>query len=178
MDIFEQKEVLRSFSVIVDTREQPTAKAKRRYKSIGAPVTRATLDYGDYTYNAMLPGGTALYDVDGRITPRISIERKESLDELAQCFTRSRDRFRREFQRAEEQHARMFLIVENASWENLVSGRYRSRFHPNAFLASITAYTIRYNMCLMFCKEDTSGRLIRELLYRDLKERLERGEFG
>ena len=169
---------MKSFSVIADTREQPTDKSRRRYASMGVPVERATLDFGDYTWNAVLPDGRPIYDTENRIQPRITIERKESLDELAQCFTRSRDRFRREFQRAADNGARIFLIVENASFEKLVNGRYRSRFNPNAFLASVTAYTVRYNMNLIFCKEDTSGRLIKEILYRDLKERLERGEFG
>lgn len=169
---------MKSFSVIADTREQPTDKSRRRYASMGVPVERATLDFGDYTWNAVLPDGRPIYDTENRIQPRITIERKESLDELAQCFTRSRDRFRREFQRAADHQARIFLIVENASFEKLVNGRYRSRFNPNAFLASVTAYTVRYNMNLIFCKEDTSGRLIKEILYRDLKERLERGEFG
>ena len=178
MEIFDQKEVLKSFSVIADTREQPTDLSRRRYASMGVPVERATLDFGDYTWNAVLPDGRPIYDTENRIQPRITIERKESLDELAQCFTRSRDRFRREFQRAADHQARIFLIVENASFEKLVNGRYRSRFNPNAFLASVTAYTVRYNMNLLFCKEDTSGRLIKEILYRDLKERLERGEFG
>ena len=178
MEIFDQKEVLKSFSVIADTREQATDKSRRRYASMGVPVERATLDFGDYTWNAVLPDGRPIYDTENRIQPRITIERKESLDELAQCFTRSRDRFRREFQRAADHQARIFLIVENASFEKLVNGRYRSRFNPNAFLASVTAYTVRYNMNLLFCKEDTSGRLIKEILYRDLKERLERGEFG
>ena len=178
MNIFEQKAVLQSFRVLIDSREQPTPRSKRRYESMKVPVERATLDYGDYTYNAVLSDGTALYDTTQRIMPMVSIERKESLDELAQCFTRGRDRFRREFERAAAQNARIFLIVENANFENLINGRYRSRFNPNAFLASVTAYTVRYNMNLLFCKEDTSGRLIKEILYRDLKERLERGEFG
>ena len=178
MDIFEQREVLKSFRVIADTREQDTAKSRRRYVSIGVPVERAALDFGDYTWNAVLPDGRPIYDTETRVYPEISIERKESLDELAQCFTRSRDRFRREFQRAAAHGARMILIVENASWENLLAGKYRSRFNPNAFAGSITAYMVRYNMGLLFCKEDISGRLIREILYRDLKERLERGEFG
>jgi len=30
----------------------------------------------------------------------------------------------------------------------------------------------------VFCKADTSGALIKEILYRDMKERLERGEYG
>lgn len=178
MDIFDQKEVLKSFSVIADTREQNTDKSRRRYASMGVPVERATLDFGDYTWNAVLPDGQPIYDTSQRIAPAISIERKESLDELAQCFTRGRDRFRREFQRAAEHGARVFLICENATFENLANGRYRSRFNANAFMGSVTAYMVRYNMNLLFCKEDTSGRLIKEILYRDLKERLERGEYG
>ena len=142
---------MKSFSVIADTREQPTDKSRRRYASMGVPVERATLDFGDYTWNAVLPDGRPIYDTENRIQPRITIERKESLDELAQCFTRSRDRFRREFQRAADHQARIFLIVENASFEKLVNGRYRSRFNPNAFLASVTAYAVRYNMNLLFC---------------------------
>lgn len=31
---------------------------------------------------------------------------------------------------------------------------------------------------IIFCKEETSGDLIKEILYRDLKERLERCELG
>lgn len=47
----------------------------------------------------------------------------------------------------------------------------------NAFTASGIAWMIRYNANIIFCKEETSSRLIREILYRDLKGRLERGEF-
>ena len=178
MDIFTQKEVLKSFSVLVDSREQPTKRAMRRYESFGVPYERVTLSYGDYAYNAVLPNGQPLYDTAETIKPACVIERKMDLDELAQCFTTSRDRFRREFQRATEAGARVYLICENANFENLVNGRYRSRFNANAFVGSVTAYMVRYNMNLLFCKEDTSGRLIKEILYRDLKERLERGEFG
>ena len=59
MEIFDQKEVLRSFSVIADTREQTTDKSRRRYASMGVPVERATLDFGDYTWinEAFVRGG-------------------------------------------------------------------------------------------------------------------------
>jgi hypothetical protein len=40
------------------------------------------------------------------------------------------------------------------------------------------AWMIRYGAGILFCKEDTSGQLIREVLYRDLKERIESGEYG
>lgn len=178
MEIFEQKAVLDSFSVLIDTREQDTDRARRRYKSLGVPYDRATLSYGDYCYNATLPDGSKIYDQDQTIEPLAVVERKMNLDELAQCFTRGRDRFQREFERAREQGCRIYLIVENANWENLLNGKYRTRFNANAFTASQIAWMVRYNMNVMYCKEETSGRLIKEILYRDLKERLERGDFG
>jgi hypothetical protein len=135
------------------------------------------LDYGDYTYNLTLPGGE-LHDVSNRIKGRCVIERKQNLDELAMCVTRSRDRFRREFERAAEAGAKVYLLIENASIDILMAGQYRSRFNPKAFLASLTAYSVRYDMIPLFCDMVNSGRLIREVLYRDAKERLERGEFN
>ena len=177
MEIFEQKEVLDSFEILVDTREQDTKRARKRYDSFGVPWSRATLDYGDYSYNAMLPDGSKIHDITQTIRPFCVVERKMSLDELAECFTRSRQRFQNEFERAMKNDCRIYLICENASWENLLNGKYRSMFNSNAFAASSVAWMVRYNMNVMFCKEETSGRLIKEILFRDLKERIEKGEF-
>lgn len=177
MDIFEQKSVLDTFSILIDTREQPTERAKKRYESFGVPYQRATLSYGDYAYNAVLPDGSTIYNISDTIKPKCVVERKMNLDELAGCYTRSRQRFQREFERAQENDCRIYLICENANWENLLNGKYRSKLHPNSFMASEIAWMVRYNMNVIFCKEETSGKLIKEILYRDLKERLERGEF-
>ena len=177
MDIFDREKVLKSFQILVDSREQKTEKAKKRYQSFEVPYQRATLNYGDYTYNAVLPDGNEIFNVEKTILPFCAIERKMSLDELAGCFTRSRERFKKEFEKATDHECRIFLICENSNWENLLNGKYRSKFNANAFLASSVAWMVRYNMNVIFCKEETSGRLIKEILYRDLKERLERGEF-
>lgn len=178
MDIFEQRAVLNTFKILVDNREQRTERAKRRYQSFGVPWAHATLNYGDYTYNAVLPNGKHIQDVSETLFPSCVVERKQNLDEMAQCFTRGRDRFKREFERAAEHGCRIYLLCENSTWENLLNGAYRSQLHPNAFKASVIAWTIRYNANLIFCKEETSGQIIKEILYRDLKERLERGEYG
>lgn len=177
MDHFETAKILKSFRVIIDTREQDTERAEARYKALGVPYNRAVLDYGDYTYNLTLPDGAELYDVSGRIKPKTVIERKQNLDELAMCFTRSRDRFRREFERAKAQDARIILLVENASLDMIYKGQYRSRFKPKAFIASLAAWVIRYDITPIFCEMEQSGKIIKELLYRDCKERLEGGEF-
>lgn len=178
MDHFDQEDVLRSMEILVDTREQQTARSTQRYDSFGVPWRRQTLKYGDYTYNCILPEGTPLYEADSALEPLAVVERKMSLDELAGCFGRDRKRFEREFERAQAAGSRVYLVVENGSWESIIYHRYRSRLHPNSFLASLTAWTVRYGMTPIFCKAETSGKLIKEILYRDLKERLERGEFG
>ena len=164
--------------ILRDSREQETKRARKRYESFGVPCYRATLSYGDYTYNAILPSGTPILDTEKTVEPLCSVERKMNLDELAQCFTRGRQRFQREFERAKDHGCRITLIVENANWENLYNGKYRSKFNSNAFVASVHAWANRYGMNLIFCKEETSGRIIKDILFRDLKERLERGEFG
>lgn len=178
MDAYEIDEALRGFSVICDTREQNTPKAERRLQAINAPIRRETLSYGDYCADVPIGAEKSLYASGKAICPKCVIERKMSIDELAACFTRGRDRFRREFERASANDAKVFLLVENATWEGIMFHRYRSKFNSNAFIASITAWMARYGFIPVFCKADVSGAMIKEILYRDMKERLERGEYG
>ena len=168
---------LDSLVVLVDKREQPSERAERRYSAFGSPYRKATLNYGDYAYNFMLPDGKWAYDEASTIIPPVVVERKMDLVELSGCFCQSRARFEREFERARENGASVYLLVEDANWENLLNGRYRTKFHPHAFEASILAFMARYDIKLIFCKKETSGKLIRDILYRELKERLERGVY-
>ena len=177
MDHFEIAEVLSTFRILVDNREQATPKAVERYESFGVPYERTTLSYGDYCGMITL-NGSSIYDISKAVKASCVIERKMSLDELASCFTRSRDRFRREMERACSNHSTVYLLVENGSYEGIIKHRYKSRYNPTAFLASLTAWTVRYNIIPIFCKAETSGQIIKEILYRDMKERLERGEYG
>ena len=107
---------------------------------------------------------------------KICIERKMNLDELCACFTRSRARFEREFIRAREDGAKVYLLVENANWEKALSGAYRSRMNPAALTASLLAWSGRYNLVPVFCRSETSGELIGRILRYELKTILERGE--
>lgn len=174
-DVLTAKEILSSFRIIADTREQNTGQAAERFKTFGCPVQRATLSYGDYCGNITLPGGKQLYDTNRTILPKCVIERKMSLDELAACFTSGRERFRKEFERASSAGAHVYLLVEGGSWEAIQNHRYRSRLSPKAFQASLTAWSVRYHFGILFCKAETSGSVIHEFLYRDIKEQLERG---
>lgn len=163
----EIENTLKTLTLIVDTREQDTARARRRFQRIGLPYIRRALNFGDYSCYVTLPDGAEL-DFSGSV----SIERKMDLDEIINCFTRHRARFAREFERAKEYHAKLYLLIENASWEKVLRGSYRSKMNANALIASLTAWLARYDCQLIMCDELTSPRLIKEILYREAKERL------
>lgn len=168
---FEIEKILKSMTFLVDTREKDTDALRRRLDQLGKPYKRAKLDFGDYT--------AEYTDLDGNIKNMSDIaviERKQSLDELAGNFTRERERFEREFERAKAQGSKIYLLVEGATWEKLFKGSYRSKLNPESFAASILAWSIRYNMHFIFCKEDTSADLIKRILYRELKEKLSNDE--
>lgn len=130
---------------------------------MGVPHERYKLNFGDYSVKC---DRLSLAD-------SVCIERKMSIDELCECFGRSRSRFEREFERAKAAGATMYLLVENASWEEIYGGKYRSKMKPQSLVASICAWEARYNCKVKFCKPETTGLLIRDTLKRELKERLE-----
>ena len=174
----ETMDILETFELIVDTREQRTSRAKRRFASFTAPHQHSVMSYGDYCANVTLPSGEKLYDASAAVTAMCVIERKMSLDELAGNLTRGRDRFRREFEKAQEAGATVYLLVEDGSWDKILKHEYRSKFTPEAFFASLTAWQARYDLRIIFCPHTITAKLIQEILYRDMKERLENGEIG
>lgn len=167
MHPIEVQEALSGMVLLLDTREQDTLRLRARLRQAGCPVERKKLDFGDYSAKVPLPGGE-WYDLSGEV----AIERKMNLDELCQCFTHDRKRFVREFERAQAAGGKIYLLVENASWEKVYAGSYRSQMLPRSLIASILAWLVRYNCQLILCREETSGYLIRDILYREIKERL------
>ena len=155
---------------LVDTREQDTPRLRARLKAM-PQWERKALSFGDYSARFTLPGGEEL-----TLEGRVHIERKMSIDELCQCYTHDRDRFEREFQRAKDAGAKLYLLIEAATWESIYTGRYRSLMRPTALVASILAWLARYDCQILFCKPETTGNLIRDILYREGKELMENGD--
>lgn len=158
--------VLKTLVLLVDTREQPTAQARERLKRTGLPIQREKLNFGDYSGAVTINGELVNF------SDRFAIERKMSLDELATCYTHDRKRFEKEFERAKEAGAKLYLLIENGSIDKVIQGTYRSRFTPKAFLASLMAWLARYNCQIVMCSAENSGRVIKEIVYREVKERL------
>lgn len=164
MHPIEIKRALEAMAVLVDTREQDTPRLRARLKKMGCPYERVKLDFGDYSARF----GDVL-DLRGKV----AIERKMSLDELATCYTSQRKRFTAEFERARDASAKIYLLIESASWEKVYAGDYRSRMTTQAMVASMLAWIARYDCQILMCQPNQSGRLIHDILYREGKERLE-----
>lgn len=175
---FEIETCLNSMKIVIDTREKITEEYNRRIEDIEYTCLQKKLQYGDYSCTTILPNGEVL-----DFSNKIVIERKQNLDEIIQNFLDKKskreengivkNRFERELIKAKQDNCKIYLLIENATWEHVFSGRYRSKIHPNAFIAFLLAYTIRYDLRVLFCKEETTGKLIKNILYREVKEYLE-----
>lgn len=171
MTPFELNAALEGMVCLVDTREQDTPLLRARIKQIGFPHEREKLNFGDYSAKFPLPNGQWLSLAD-----RVAIERKMSMDEICQCFCQGRGRFQREFERAKECGAKIYLLVENGSFEQIYQGKYRSKMNPKSLMASVLAWAARYRTQIIMCTPKITGWLIRDILYREGKEILEHME--
>lgn len=156
---------LETIVCLCDTREQPTQKLKTRLQQIRFPVERVALNVGDYSAKVQLPSGEW-------VQLPVSVERKYDLAELCMCYCQQRKRFTKEFDRAKDAKIKTYLLVENATWEKIYAWQYRSQMRPKSLIASITAWLSRYNCSLIFCRSETSGTLIHDILYYEAREML------
>lgn len=117
--------------IVVDSREQ----APFTFEKYEVDVLPGALLTGDYS----LPGLESL----------VAIERK-SLGDLVGCLMGSdRDRFERELSRAGGLEA--FLVVIEASMDDVRRHNYRSRMRPHAVLQSVAAFMVRYRVPFAWC---------------------------
>ena len=163
----EAEECLKQMIYCVDTREQPTKSLEKRLSYL-QPFERETLKAGDYTAKTLLPDGAWFY------VP-VAIERKMSLTEIAGNFCRERERFIAEFNRARDAEIRLYILIEQASWESAYAGAYRSQMTPQSLIASLLTWSARYKSPIILCdRPDTGGKLIRDILHYEMREALER----
>lgn len=168
--------IIKNLKIIVDTREQKWHHIESSLKATETPFELRKLNYGDYSCEVLDEHSEVI-----SLQNKVVIERKANLDELAGNFTKGRERFDREFRRAVDDKAKVFLLVENASYEGILTHSYRSKFSPKSFLATLFSWQAKYNITVIFCKRETSGQVIKGILYYAMRDYLlnyEDGEAG
>lgn len=163
----EVKELLSTIVVLVDTREKRNEHITDYFDAKGIKYERKKLDHGDY--GAYLPENMELGIMRDTFFP-IAIERKNSVDELAQTI-KKRTRFENELIRAQRSKF-MLLIEDEHGYENIVKGNYRSNYNARSFLASIKAFESRYGFMSVFVSKVAVGNYIYHHLYYNIRESL------
>ena len=171
MDVYEVNKILKNEVIIIDTREHDTEELQLRKRLFPCSNCRQKLNFGDYSIKTILRD-----DIEFSLADKVCIERKMSLDEIAQNLTKERARFEREFQRAKDAGAKIYLLVENGSYEKIVMHNYRSLLKPKAFITSLSAFMARYDLRLLFCESTVVPLIIYDTLHYELRESLLRYE--
>lgn len=156
---------LTDLTVICDTREKANEHVTGYFDRNKIPYISRNLNVGDYSAQIG----------DQTMETEIVIERKHNLDEICGNFTANRDRFEREFLRAKAIGTKVFLIIENTSWEDVYLGNYRSKFSAKSLVASLLSWQVRFNITILFCNPANTGRLIYHILYYAAREQLKNG---
>jgi DNA excision repair protein ERCC-4 len=129
------------------------------------------------TQVAALPIGD--YSIQG-FQDRVAVERK-TLDDLVGCLVgKNRDRFERELQKG--RYLDLFVVVVEASMNDIRSGAYRSDMKPHAVLQSIIAFQIRYGTSFIFAGSRAGGEyitlsLLQKYLY-EIEKRYQQAQAG
>lgn len=161
--------ILRSITILCDTREQKNAHIKDYFIDNGISFDDRKLDYGDYSF--FVPTNKDLgINRDMFFDDKIVIERKSGLEELSNCFSQGRTRFENEMLRSNK--TKMILLIENASFQDIIDGKFKTDMSKNSFMASLFAFTHRYNLNIAFIDKKSSGKFIYGSFYYFLRELL------
>lgn len=171
----EVRAILKQMGILADTREQKWEHIRWALDNAECPVERGKLGQGDYTAFVPMSAFPGFQDVPGlySLQDEVVIERKANLDEIAGNFTTGRDRFEREFIRAKSKGVKVFLVIENASWADVLSHNYRSQLSPKSLMGSLLSWQAKYNVTIVFCRPEETARILYSTLYYWLKARLE-----
>lgn len=151
----EQKELLASMTILLDTREQSNKHIVDWLDKKKKPYKQKKLDYGDYSF--LIPANEKLnIPRDLYFDSKVAVERKGSLDELAGNMTTDRARIEKEFSLFK---GNMKMIIENATYEDVKNGNYRSKYAAESFLGTLHSFNSKYGVDFVFMPNNESTPL-------------------
>lgn len=165
----EVKELAKSMVIIVDSREKENKHILDYFNGKNIAYRVEKLDDGDYSF--LIPANPELgIPRDLYFTDEIKVERKASLEEVSGNLTNDRLRIESEFIRSK---GKMILLIENASYEDIMAHNYKTEYNPMSFLASLHSFNERYNLNMTFIKDNKStGQFIYFSFYYFLRNLL------
>ena len=153
--------------LLIDTREKPKAiqGILRTIDRAGVEYERTKLLFGDYMdWNR----------------PEVVIDRKQSIQELAQNCTRDHVRFRAELDRAKKAGAKLVILVEQNRYkdgdewravEDITDLMYWTSPHTTIrgekVYRVLRGWMAKYDIDVQFCDKRSTGKRILEIIYHE-----------
>ena len=153
--------------LLIDTREKPQAikSILRTFDDAHITYERTKLLVGDYMdYNR----------------PHIVIDRKQSIQELAQNCSRDHVRFKAELERAKKAGARLVILVEQNRYkdgdewvhvEDIADLMYWTSPHTTIrgekVYRVLRGWMAKYDIDVQFCDKRSTGKRILEIIYNE-----------
>lgn len=127
----EEKELLSSIVILVDTKEKVNNHITDYFDAHGIPYKKKALQNGDYSF--YVPKNEKLSIMrDTYFNDEIFIERKANLEELSANLSAERARFEKEMATAKAK--KKYLLIENAGYEDVVNGNYDTQYNKKSYL--------------------------------------------
>lgn len=133
------------------------------FEKEGISHKKKALKTGDYSF--MIEACPELgFPRDTYFTDELSIERKNSVSELAGCFANqgSDDRFMKELNRMINID-RVYLLVENDRLEDILNHNYISKYNEVSFLRTMLTWQVRSGYYVYFVQKENMARMIYEI---------------
>jgi ERCC4-type nuclease len=154
----EIKSLLSNLTILIDSREQQNSHITKFFDDKKIKYTVGKLDYADYSCYMPSNLDTLTYGIVRDTHYDISIERKNSLEELSSNFCEGRTRFENEFLRS---RGKLILMVESeAGFDKLMAGKYNTKMNKNSYIASLFSFSHRYNIDFNFVNKENAGAFI------------------
>lgn len=152
----ELKTLLKSVVIITDTREKENLHILNWFDENEIKHERQKLNTGDYSF--YLPKNEEHGIIkDIYYTDHISIERKNSVDELIGNFASDRERIENEFLR---HRGKLILVIEDNGYGDIISGNYISKYNSKAVIGTLHSFSMRYDIPFIFINKADVGCFI------------------
>ena len=151
------KRLTKQMLILVDSREKKNTHILDYFAKQNIAYKLEKLEYGDYTF--MIPAAVAGEDI--YFHKDIVVKRKASLEELSGNLTQERERFEKEFLKAGNDGAKLYLMVEDmGGYSSIIGHKYNTQFAPAAYMASLKTWESRFGCNVQFIDSQYSGYYI------------------
>ena len=140
--------MLKSIVILVDTREKEGKNDHilKYFDGMKIEWKRRKLDAGDYSFYLKKNEELGIpHDI--WFDKEIMVERKANLEEFAANISRERDRIKKELTIAPPNKV---ILIENASYSDMVNGNYQSNYSPKSYFATVHSFWHEFNVPFVF----------------------------